>query len=94
MSRDLTGRCRSARQQAAIRGVSPSKVIAWIRAGKLPAANMAAGMLGRPRFRIAPEDAAAFWEGRLVKSAVPATKRRRRTLAQALEYFKAAEVTT
>jgi len=68
-------------------GVSPDKVVAWIRSGQLRAVNVASTLSGRPRWRIAEADIVAF---ELRRSATPApktTRRRRRTSPGITEYF-------
>jgi excisionase family DNA binding protein len=42
--------------------VSEEKIVVWIRAGKLPAANVSEGRV--PRFRIHKDDLAAFLRSR------------------------------
>jgi hypothetical protein len=66
-------------------GVSPEKVIAWIRAGELRAVNVATTLGGRPRWRIDPADLALF-EARRAAVPVPAA-RRRRVAGDVIEYF-------
>ena len=41
-------------------GVTPEKVINWIRSGELPAFNAAENPAGRPRYRISREDMETF----------------------------------
>ncbi len=53
-------------------GVNPSKVIGWIKAGDLRAINVAATTGTRPKFRIKPEDLAAFEDRRAAASVAPA----------------------
>ena len=68
-------------------GISPDKVLAWIRSGELRAINVAAKPGGRPRWRISEAAIEAF-EAR--RSATPPTKpvrRRRRNPADVIEYF-------
>jgi excisionase family DNA binding protein len=69
-------------------GVSPDKVLAWIRAGELRAINVATRLGGRPRYRISEEDLAAF-EAR--RAARPSPKRQRparpREANDVIEFF-------
>jgi excisionase family DNA binding protein len=67
-------------------GVSPDKVLAWIRAGELRAVNAATTQHGRPRYLIDRADLAAF-EQRRAATPAPAAGRRRRTPAQVIEFF-------
>jgi excisionase family DNA binding protein len=56
-------------------GISPEKVLAWIRCGELRAVNVATRLGGRPRYRI---DAEAVHEFLRAREAVPAPISRRR----------------
>lgn len=58
--------------------IDPGKVIAWIRAGELRAANVATSRGGRPRWRISELDLETFLASR---AAIPRqkTQRRKRT---------------
>ncbi|QEG41342.1 helix-turn-helix domain-containing protein [Roseimaritima ulvae] len=48
-------------QAAEVLGVTPDKVLLWIKSGELPASNLAANPNGeRPRWRIAEDDLARF----------------------------------
>lgn len=59
-------------------GVSPERVIGWIRGGKLRASNLSDGSK-RPRFRISPDALDDFLRSReVLPSAPPAPKQRRR----------------
>lgn len=66
---------------ASLYGVEPAKVIAWIRAGELPAVNLATRPdARRPRYRIREADLDVFEQRRAVKPpSPPATRRPRRT---------------
>lgn len=68
-------------------GVSPDKVLAWIRAGELRASNIAKRAGGRPRYLIDPADADAFWARRSVEKPQPPTKRRKWQDTGVTEYF-------
>ncbi len=67
-------------------GVSPEKIIRWVRRGELRAVNVSetAGM-GKPRFRIDPTDLAVFEQRRSVAS-TPKARRRRKPI-DVTEYF-------
>lgn len=54
-------------------GVNQGKVVAWIRAGELRGINIAANTDTRPKFRVKPEDLAAFEDRRAAASVAPAT---------------------
>jgi excisionase family DNA binding protein len=58
--------------------VSPSKIVAWIRAAELRAVNVASSVRGRPRWRIAPEDLEAFLARRQFPPAPKVSRTRRR----------------
>ena len=45
--------------------VSPTKVLSWIRSGRLPGYNVAEREDGRPTYRIKPEDLEAFTKVRM-----------------------------
>jgi hypothetical protein len=63
-------------------------VLSWIHAGQLPAVNVGTGT-GRPTWRIAEADLAAFLERRQaspVLKPMPRTRRRKRA-APAVRYF-------
>ena len=55
--------------------VNSTKVLMWIRSGELRATNVAASLIGRPRWRISPADLAVFEQRR---SAVAPQKARPR----------------
>lgn len=63
-------------QLAKLWGVTPEKVIAWIRAGELPAFNVAETMGSRPRYRISREDLDTFKARRAVVKRKPTPKPR------------------
>jgi len=56
-------------------GVTPERVISWIRAGRLRAVNLSDGPI-RPRYRVAPDDLERFLTSREV-SPRPRPVRRR-----------------
>jgi excisionase family DNA binding protein len=69
-------------------GVSPDKVLAWIRAGELRAINIATKVGGRPRYAVDETDLLAFERGRQVKP--PGQQRMRRRLphrGDVIEFF-------
>jgi hypothetical protein len=69
-------------------GVEPAKVLAWIRAGELPAINLATKPTGRPRFMIREKDIEAFEERRAAKPPVARTPRRKRAQTDIIQFFK------
>jgi excisionase family DNA binding protein len=64
-------------------GVSRDTVLGWIASGELRALNVAPRSSRRPRWRIAPEDLAAFELARAANAPPPATPRRRRAKTEA-----------
>lgn len=71
-------------------GVSPEKVIAWIRSGELKAVNVATKPNGRPRWAVDEADLAAFERRRSsgVLAPVPiAAARRRKADEDVIEFF-------
>lgn len=69
-------------------GVTPEKVIGWIRRGELRAANLATTLKGRPRYRIAPDDLDSFLVRRTVAPPTPrATRRKRWDTSKIIQYF-------
>jgi hypothetical protein len=67
-------------------GVSPDKILAWIRSGELRAFNAATNRGGRPRWLIDEADVKAF-ETLRSASAQPFTRRRSRSMDQVIEFF-------
>lgn len=68
-------------------GVNCSKVVAWINAGELKAANVARNRHGQPRWRIAQSDLDDFLLRRTSQPPAPMTKQsRRRKLPAVPEY--------
>ncbi|MEM6505451.1 MAG: helix-turn-helix domain-containing protein [Planctomycetota bacterium] len=67
-------------------GVNQSKVLAWIAEGELLALNVASTRATRPRWRIDPDDLAAFEESRR-STALCSEKPRRRKLSQTQSYY-------
>lgn len=55
-------------------GVTPERIIAWIKSGRLRAVNLSDGVV-RPRYRVSADDLADFLRTREV---APATKTERR----------------
>ena len=60
-------------------GVNPGKVLGWIGSGELSATNVAANLLGRPRWRISPADIAIFEQRRSSAAPLPKSRPRRNT---------------
>ena len=67
-------------------GISPDKVVAWIRAGELRAINAATRIGSRPRYLIDVDDLAAFEAMRSIQPLTP-TRRRRRHNQDVIEFF-------
>jgi excisionase family DNA binding protein len=82
--RDLRRKKLTPPELAALWGISPEKVLAWIRAGELRAVNVATRRNGRPRFLIDESDLAEFERARAA-TPVPTPRRRRR---QAADYVR------
>jgi hypothetical protein len=73
---------------ARLYGVSPDKVITWIRSGELRAINIATRVGGRPRFLVDAADLAAFEIRRQSHSKMTTTQRpRRQRPADIIEFF-------
>jgi excisionase family DNA binding protein len=72
---------------AARYGVSPDKVLAWIRAGELRAVNIATRPTGKPRWLIDEADLAAFERRRTAQVVPVVTPRRRRRDTDVIPYF-------
>ena len=66
-------------------GVKPERVIAWIRAGKLQAMNVASPGCIRPRYRITPEALADFEASLMV---IPPTRPARRRATAKRRFFQ------
>jgi excisionase family DNA binding protein len=69
-------------------GVSPDKILAWIRKGELDATNVATVGSARPRYRISEEDLAKFQGTRQNVKPPPKPPRRRKTDPNVIEFFK------
>ena len=67
--------------------ISPEKVVGWIRSGELRAIDVSARSSSRPRYRIDPDDLAAFEERRRVVPAPEPGRRRRKHNPNITEYF-------
>jgi len=73
-------------QAARILGVGADKIHLWIRSGELVAADLASPGSTRPRYRIHPDDLAAFEKSRTVRP-VPQNRRRRQRAAAGITEF-------
>lgn len=69
-------------------GVSPDKILAWIRKGELHATNVAAVGSGRPRYRISAEDLAKFQAMRQNVKPPPKPPRRGKKDDGVIQFFK------
>ncbi len=67
-------------------GVSPDKILAFIRSGELRAINFATKRGGRPRYLIDRDDIEAFEASRAVIPAPKATRRKRAAPADVIEF--------
>jgi excisionase family DNA binding protein len=67
--------------------VSPDKVLAWINRGELRAVNVAATLVGRPRWRISMADLLVFEQRRAAGPMVQVARRRERQAQGVTEYF-------
>jgi transposase len=65
--------------------VSPDRVRAWVRSGRLKALNVADARCGRPRFVVTPEAVAEF--ERQAAAATPPIPPRRKRRSAAIDYF-------
>ena len=76
-------------QYAKRRGISPDKVVAWIKSGELPAMDSSTNRdSARPRYLIDEADIEAFELSRMVVPPTPKTRRRRRRReASEIEFF-------
>jgi excisionase family DNA binding protein len=77
----------SVREVARMFGVSPNKIMAWIRAGELRAINVASRESRRPRYAIDAADIDAFEAGRQVVPDVAPRMRKVRRRAAAVKDF-------
>lgn len=66
--------------------VNATKVLGWISTGELRATNVAASLIGRPRWRISEADLAVF-EQRRSAVAPPTNSRPRRKSVGVIEFF-------
>jgi hypothetical protein len=67
-------------------GISPEKVLNWIRSGELAAINAATTAAGRPRFLIDVAAVKEFEERRSVRCA-PKLRRRQRSQRDVIQFF-------
>jgi hypothetical protein len=68
-------------------GLSPEKVLTWIKTGELRALNAATRTGGRPRFLVDRADLAEFERRRTVAPNSKATRRRKRRMNDVIEFF-------
>lgn len=68
-------------------GVSPDKILAWIRKGELRATNAATSQGGRPRYKISEENLTKFQEMRQNVKPPAKPSRRRKKDPNVTEYF-------
>src|SRR5947208_1026281 len=72
---------------AARLGVSPDKILAWLRSGELVGVNVATRAGGRPRWRVSLADLADFERHRAAVTAPAPTPRRRGASGDVIEFF-------
>ena len=68
-------------------GVSPDKVLGWIRSGDLAAVNVATSSSGRPRFVVKVEALEDFERRRSSTPSPQPTRSRKRNAGQVIEFF-------
>lgn len=66
------------REYAQRLGVDQKKVLAWIKSGELTAVDVSLKRGGQPRWKINPDDAAAFEQARSSKPPAPKSPRGRK----------------
>ena len=74
-------------QLARLWGISPDKVLNWIRSGELRAINVAERRGGRPRYLIDRADIQAFETRRAVIAIVPVRRRSKPRSTDVIEFF-------
>ena len=89
MSRTTECRKLSVPKVAQRLGVSPSKVLHWVRLGEIRACNLARDRNGRPRYAIDVNDLDAFERSRQVvpNCGLPSTRRLRRRAGRDVKKF-------
>jgi excisionase family DNA binding protein len=75
---------RAVAKQLAVRN---AKVLAWIKSGELKAANLAADLNGRPRFRVSPAALEEFLAARAVQPVVAPVRTQRKS-DKVIQFFK------
>lgn len=68
-------------------GISPDKVLAWIRGGELRAIDASSRRGGRPRFLIDRADIETFEANRAVTPPPKSPRRRKKVPAEIIEFF-------
>ncbi|MGH7135682.1 MAG: helix-turn-helix domain-containing protein [Pirellulales bacterium] len=68
-------------------GVSPDKVLNWIRKGDLRAFNVASSRSGRPSYRIDPADLEAFRLSRMNEPPAPERSPRKAKPTNIIEFY-------
>jgi hypothetical protein len=68
-------------------GVSPDKILGWIRSGELLATNVAASQGGRPRYRIDAEAIRSFQQRRSNHTPAPVRARPKRASPDVIQFF-------
>jgi len=72
---------------ARLGGISPDKVLTWIRRGELRAINVATGRNGRPRYLIDIADVQAFESRRVIVAPTELKPRRKSNQPGLIEFF-------
>jgi excisionase family DNA binding protein len=86
MAADLPERGYTPNELARVLRVSPDRIRAWIKSGKLRAIDTAQVRCGRPRYVVLPHHLAEFERDRLAATTAQPARRRRRQMAQ-VDYF-------
>lgn len=68
-------------------GISPDKLLGWIRSGELRAINAAARLGGRPKYLIDLADVAEFEERRVVQPPPKTPRRRQKPSGNVIKFF-------
>lgn len=68
-------------------GVSPEKILGWVKCGELRAADLSVRRGGRPRYRIDLVDLELFLAGRTARPEAAKARRRRKAAVEVVEYF-------
>jgi excisionase family DNA binding protein len=81
------GRGLTPREAAKLLRISPDRVRAMIRRGKLGAINLARHRCGRPRFVVLPSHLADFVRGRQAATPAPPKPKRKKHPSDFVDYY-------